>query len=250
MADAIASTLIDTTTALATLVDKLIALPKGSTTTAPHLYVDLEGTNLSRYGKVSILELLVSAHNHVYLIDIHTLGPLAFSTSGTCGKTFKDVLESTDITNAFWDVRNDSDALFAHYGVSVAGVHDVQLMELATRNYSRKFVLGLGKAIQQDISAPHATKQLWNTIKDEGVRLFAPEQGGSHDVFNERPSREEILKYRVQDVVLLPRLWHRYQRKLTPSWAAKVNVATEERVRESQSAKYQPNGKGKALGPW
>jgi len=250
MANKIALTLIDTTVALATLVDKLITLPKGSATSEPHLYVNLEGTNLCRYGKVSILTMLVSALNHVYLIDVHTLGPLVFNTPGTCGKTFKDVLESADITNAFWDVRNDSDALFAHYGVSVAGVQDIQLMELATRSYSRKYVLSLNKAIQQDISASHATKQQWRSINQEGVKLFASRLGGSHYVFNERPLRKAIYKYCVQDVALLPRLWHEYQRMLTSSWATKVKAATAERVRESQGAIYQPHGRSKALGPW
>jgi exonuclease 3'-5' domain-containing protein 1 len=67
-------------------------------------------------------------------------------------QTLKGILESDSIPNVFFDIRNDSDALFSHFGISIAAVHDIQLMELATRNFSKRCISGLSKCIERDIS--------------------------------------------------------------------------------------------------
>jgi hypothetical protein len=51
-------------------------------------------------------------------------------------------------------------------------------------------------------------------------------------------------------VVLLPMLRELYLRRLSAQWKARVVEETEKRVRESQSAGYNPHGREKALGPW
>ncbi|KAL8948658.1 MAG: hypothetical protein Q9222_005169 [Ikaeria aurantiellina] len=86
-----------------------------------------------------------------YLIDIHTLGGRAFTTiDPNTAQTLKAILESDGIPKVFFDVRNDSDALYAHYGIKLAGIKDLQLMELATRAFNKKFVNGLSKCIDKD----------------------------------------------------------------------------------------------------
>ncbi|KAH8701215.1 ribonuclease H-like domain-containing protein, partial [Phaeosphaeriaceae sp. PMI808] len=131
------SSLIDTRAAVASLVDSISDLPKHP----PSIYVDLEGVNLSRHGTISILQLFVLPANQTYLVDIHTLREAAFLTRATNGKTLKAILESDDIPKAFFDVRNDSDALYSHFGISLAGICDIQLMELATRSFSKSSVV-------------------------------------------------------------------------------------------------------------
>jgi len=133
---------------VAFLVEALAKLP----TSPPSLYLDLEGVALSRHGSVSILQLHVSPKDRTFLIDIHSLGETAFSTTGTSGQTLKGILESDTIPKVFFDVRNDSDALFSHYGIKLVCVHDLQLMELATRSFSRRCVNGLTKCIERDIN--------------------------------------------------------------------------------------------------
>lgn len=59
------------------------------------------------------------------MIDIHTLGAKAFLTAGASGQTLKGDLESESIPKAFFDARNDSDALFSHLGINLAGVQDI-----------------------------------------------------------------------------------------------------------------------------
>ncbi|CZR67230.1 uncharacterized protein PAC_17129 [Phialocephala subalpina] len=79
-------------------------------------------------------------------------------------------------------VRCDSDVLFRHFGISLAGIHDIQLMELATRYLSKKFVYGLSKCIERDLSLTAGEKQAWEGVKEKGRKLFAPERGGRRPV--------------------------------------------------------------------
>ncbi|KEF50983.1 uncharacterized protein A1O9_12960, partial [Exophiala aquamarina CBS 119918] len=89
----------------------------------------------------------------VHLIDVPILGAQAFNTSGVEGKTLKDILQDEKIPKVFFDVRNNSDVLFAHFGVALQGVEDVQLMESATRRTmaSRKFSSGLAKCVEENV---------------------------------------------------------------------------------------------------
>ncbi|KAL8997098.1 MAG: hypothetical protein Q9169_003534 [Polycauliona sp. 2 TL-2023] len=119
------SGLIDSPEAITNFIDTLAALPSS----APSLFIDLEGVNLCRNGTVSILQVLVSPGGSTYLIDIHSLGSKAFHTPGVDGQTtLKSILESDAISKVFFDVRNDSDALYAHFGIKLAGIQDLQLM--------------------------------------------------------------------------------------------------------------------------
>lgn len=143
-----ASGMVDTAEAVSSMVDTLSGLPS----TPPSIYVDLEGVNLSRHGTISILQIYVSTTAENYLVDVKTLGEAAFSTKGTSSSnTLKDILESESIPKVFFDVRNDSDALFSHYGIKLQGIHDVQLMEFATRMYPGFYICGLKKCIQRDV---------------------------------------------------------------------------------------------------
>ncbi|KAK0251990.1 hypothetical protein LTR35_018387, partial [Friedmanniomyces endolithicus] len=99
------------------------------------LYVDLEGNNLSRNGTLSLVTILLEPERDFYLVDVTTLGRDAFTTAGAGGRTLKAVLESRDIIKVFFDIRNDSDALFGLFEIHVAGIED-------SRNFSEKNVNG------------------------------------------------------------------------------------------------------------
>lgn len=239
--------LIDTATAMSALVDILDNQP----TTPPSFYIDLEGVNLSRHGTISILQIYVLPNRKAYLVDIHALGEKAFSTLGSAaGLTFKDILESETIPKVFFDVRRDSDALFSHFQIRLAGVQDLQLMEFATRTFPRgTHVNGLARCIEHHASLTAAERSAWAATKERGLRLFAPERGGSYQVFNERPLSEEITRYCVQDVHFLPRLWARYHGRLTKAWEEKVRRASRDRVALSQTPGFNGMGKHMALAP-
>ena len=235
------------------------------------LYLDLEGINLSRYGTVSILTLLVNDGgfhpDRLYLIDIHTLGSLAFTASSASSMTrglnnrpttLKEILESPIHTKVIFDVRNDSDALFSHFGIKLQCVVDLQLMENAARQCSangKRFVHGLSKCMKEDSHLSEDQKRDWETVKDEGRRLFDPQRGGSYEVFNERPLKKEIKAYCEQDVQCLPGLYEVYRARLSigvplgPNWYSEVKAETQNRLNESMSERYEPHGRNKALAP-
>jgi exonuclease 3'-5' domain-containing protein 1 len=79
---------------------------------------------LCRYSTLSILTILIYTGiptRHAYLIDVHTLGAQAFETIGSKYKSLKDVLQDEKIVKVFFDVRNGSDTLFAHFCVALKG---------------------------------------------------------------------------------------------------------------------------------
>ena len=117
---------IDTTKQIGDLVDQLVFYDTPPVPSSPIIYIDLKGVDLCREGTISILTLLVNTGvPKVYLVDVHVLGAQAFNTTGVEKKTLKDILQDESILNVFYDVRNDSDALFAHFGVALRGVEDV-----------------------------------------------------------------------------------------------------------------------------
>lgn len=196
-----------------------------------------------------MLQIFFLPKRFTYLVDVLKLGDLAFTTCGADGHTLKDILESEKILKVIFDVRRDSDALYSHFGVNLDGVHDLQLLELATRGFSRRCVNGLAKCIERDAAMAWDEKSAWKATKEKGLRLFAPEKGGSYQVFNERPLSEAILNYCAQDVQFLPRLWSTYRSKLTPSWEKKVKDATKDRILLSKSPNFQPDGQHMAMAP-
>lgn len=140
---------IDTQPLLQGCIDSLLKLRE----TTPVIYVDLEGVKLSRHGSISIITIYVKRSNIVYLIDVHTLAAACSTTTGTNGiTTLKTIFEDRKITKVFFDVRNDSDALYAQYRVLLAGVIDLQLMELVSRKRGKVYVNGLAKCIERDLT--------------------------------------------------------------------------------------------------
>ena len=120
--------MVDSVTALLSLLDNLTSLPVDP----PSLYLGLEGIRVVRHGSISIISLYVAPTKKIYLIDIHRLGGTAFSITNSNAASLKTILESSTIPKVIFDIRNDSDALFSHYQISVDGIKDLQLMELAS----------------------------------------------------------------------------------------------------------------------
>ncbi|KAE8370988.1 ribonuclease H-like domain-containing protein [Aspergillus bertholletiae] len=237
---------VDSTDNLLSLLDNV----QNAYTSVPHLYLDLEGVDLSRHGSISILTLYIFPLRTVYIIDVLRLGEAAFTTTNADGISLRTILEAPRVKKVMFDVRDDSEALFNHYHISLDGVEDLQLMELATRKYSRKYVSSLAKCIEEDSPIPAAEKAEWKRQKEKMHLLFSHSHGGRREIFNERPLRPEIIQNCANDVDLLPGLYNVYCNKLSIPWEVKVQNATDDRIKLSQSPDYNPNGRDKALGPW
>lgn len=245
--------MVDTQESIIALIDAITSLPANDS----DIYVDLEGVSLGRNGTLSLVTIFLRPGRRAYIVDVHTLGATAFSTTNSAGASLKSILESSLIKKVFFDVRNDSDALFSHFGVELQGVEDVQLMENVLRPLGRdRFLLGLEKTIR--VYAEHmSTEEVheWAAVKDEGGRLFMPRRGGSYEVFNERPMRACLVRYCVNDVQHLPELRDRFAKRLQRRVRGEmlkgmVERETRRRVEESQAEGYEPEGKDKAYGPW
>ena len=254
--------IIDTPKQLADLVDWIIHV-HSDWRYEPALYIDLEGVNLCREGSISILTLAVDngiPTMYVALIDVSTLGHLAFDTAGSKLKSLKQslrtILEDSKIPKVFFDVRNDSDALFAHYGIAMQGVEDVQLMESATRTTteSRRFLNGLNKCVEDNRVHVEIDggidRTRWTQAKAEGERLFKAERGGSYEVFNIRPVPKAIMDYCAGDVQCLPALYRGYRSRTNTKWQDLVKNVSQQRVIDSQLPGYQSHGQHQALAPW
>lgn len=232
---------VDTPTAMAEVIDKLGNLP----TSPPSLNIDLEGINLCRHGSLSILQIYVLSTHKTYLIDVHVLGSKAFSTPGKNKVTLKSIFESPNVPKVFFDVRNDPDALFSFFQIDLRGIQDLQLVELATRRVSRKFVNGLSRCIDRDAPLSIEERLRLVRVKSAGTKLFAPEKRGRYEVFNERPLAKDIVDYCANDVQILPRLWKYYDGKMNMTWRRRVLDESVDRVKLSQTASF--NGKGRHM---
>jgi exonuclease 3'-5' domain-containing protein 1 len=175
--------IINTTKQIGDLVDWLILRHAPPEPYKPTMYIDLEGVDLCRDGSLSILTLLIDTETptiRVSLLDVHLLGSQAFNTTGIKQRTLKDILQDEKIPKVFFDVRNDSDVLFAHFGVALQGVEDIQLMESATKTTtkSRKYLNGLAKCVKEYVLY-EIDQASWKLAKEKGERLFKAEHGGS-----------------------------------------------------------------------
>lgn len=240
-----AVTVVDSVESIRNLIKEIEGLAS-----EPHfLFMDLEGVNLSRHGSIAILQVFVPATDSVYLVDVLTLQSQAFKTPGVTGTTLKTILESSSIPKVCFDIRNDSDALFSHFQINVHGIVDLQLLEFATRPFRGRFLNGLSKCISQMTGTDRAERVEYHRIKDAGQALFAPERGGTYEVFNQRPIPQAIIDYCAQDVTILPKLLTTYAARLTDDLATQVHEETLRRISLSQSPSFNGKGMHMAVGP-
>lgn len=241
---AMSSIIVDTVELVRDLVEHI-----ESAVQKPLIFSDLEGVNLSRDGVIAIMQILVPPNPVVHLVDIHILQKAAFETSGSGGENLRTILESKEYPKVFFDVRNDSDALYSHFQVCLRGVIDLQLLEFAARPRQGKFIKGLAKCISEDAGLEWATSQKWQSTKSEGQNLFAPEKGGKYEVFLERPLSAALREYCAQDVLVMPKLLIVYSRRTKLHLATQINDEALARVVLSQSSNYNGKGRHMAVGP-
>ncbi|KAI4690246.1 hypothetical protein J4E81_007398 [Alternaria sp. BMP 2799] len=250
--------MIDTPQAIVKLIDKLMSIheARDDALDRPVIHISLEGVNLGRTGTISIITLLIHdppSSQQTYLIDVHRLGAQAFTTGGENGTTLKQILEDLDIPKVFFDVRIDSAALFALYGIALEGVQDVQPMDSAARDTAeeRMYLSKLPDCVKRENSG--ISYYRYDTLCREGTAgelLFRVEFGGSPEVFNSRPLPDEIVKYCVGEVACLPVLRNMLWRTRTQDRRDFVHDETERRVVYTHAAEYQSGGTDWVLAPW
>jgi exonuclease 3'-5' domain-containing protein 1 len=211
---------------------------------ASALYLNIEGLNLSRHGTVSIITILVHPSNQVQLIDVLALGDLAFSTASEDGKTLQSILEDHSICKYIWDVRNDANALWFHFGVSLGGTPDLQLLENASRAEDKTYIRSLEMCIQNDLKLGFMVTSRWLRTKQDIKKFMRT------DIFSVRPMDLKTMEYCQNDIIHLPALREVYIVRTKPEWLTKAKEESENRVTLARSPEYDPSSERKKLGPW
>lgn len=213
--------------------------------------VDIEGVQLCRYGRVSIVQMLKDGGDTIWLLDVTVLGKSAFVHEDIEGRSIKRLLECVEIKKIFYDVRMDADALYHIYGVDMKNVLDLQVLELAWRGSNgrdTRFLNGLKRSLEDYVRPPLA----WRRTKEAGVKLFKPEEGGSYAVFEERPLDARILAYCAQDVSYLHPLEKGLRNSLGrigSSWSQRVDMETTRRLEFAKGPVMLQPGRHKAIAP-
>jgi exonuclease 3'-5' domain-containing protein 1 len=208
------------------------------------LGVDLEGENLGRNGTATILQVYCNRNKKTYIIDLLTLQNSAFSIRAPGStRTLRRILESPRIRKYFHDVRNDSDALYFHFGISLKNTLDTQLMENVTFHVEsgtsvdaiNKFnISGLPKCIQRDGGLDAEQLAEWNETKDSFK--------GDYTLMSKRPMTDRTIKYCVNDVKFLLRLADFYESRADEKQRRMYTIESESRITLSKSDAYNPEG--------
>jgi exonuclease 3'-5' domain-containing protein 1 len=225
--------LLDTEEAVARVTAQLLAA-------GTPVAVDFEGRDLCRAGKLDLMQL--SDGTRTWLVDVTTLGEAAFSAGA------RALLESEAVLKVGYDGRADADALHHLHQTKLTNVYDVQIASCkrqdAIQGRRDRFVHGLGKSIDAFLRGDRARQVELAVVKDAGRKLFAPELGGSYDVWAERPLSAALIEYAANDVALLLEMreaWERY----SPT-DANVNTSSA-RIRKAVHGPCPAKGRQMAL---
>ena len=184
--------------------------------------VDCKGNNLGRVGSLDILTI-GTLNRKVFLFDIAKLGSHAFDFG------LRELLESENMTKLMYDCRNDSDALAHLYKVKLAGVLDLQLVELDKRpkfkrRNGKKFpgLKSLRESFDEYIDddktgelKERVSEQIWNA------------QLSGATIWDKRPLDTEFENYCAVDTVKLFTLQKVFKKKMDKD---RMLEATRERI--------------------
>ncbi|KAH7024166.1 hypothetical protein EDB80DRAFT_770824 [Ilyonectria destructans] len=194
--DGFSTVVVGSDKALKSLAENLAGLA----TKPLSLYLDAVGLGTNQ---VIDLELLILPKKTIYIVKTNRLGTKALSVTSDSGTSLRSFLGSESVPKVAFDIRGLSRILFHRYNLSLDGMYDLQLMELASRDMkeSKKYLAGLAKCIDRDIPSTNPTKQCW----------LQPNDSTNMHLFN---SLGHVTRDTMRQVELFPSLWSVYRRKL------------------------------------
>lgn len=198
-------------------VDKCREITSRLVKEGKEIAVDFEGIDLCRDGELCLIQCAQKDDNgRVYLFDIVAMNKAAFTEGG-----LKELLESSHVKKVIYDGRGDADALYHQFEVSLLNVYDLQICSVKRQETLEcrpdKFVHGLGKAMNRFLEHDFHRSVDIQHVKKAGKELFAPEKGGSYEVWKVRPLHPDLIKYASLDVEILHDMksaWERFSPEL------------------------------------
>eukprot|EP00927_Polykrikos_kofoidii_P049771 TRINITY_DN43784_c0_g1_i1.p1 TRINITY_DN43784_c0_g1~~TRINITY_DN43784_c0_g1_i1.p1 ORF type:complete len:507 (+),score=58.43 TRINITY_DN43784_c0_g1_i1:157-1677(+) len=206
------------------------------------LAVDFEGLRLCRHGALCLVQMTCSDDpTLVYVLDVYLLGSRTFTMATPRGTSMKGLLEDLNIRKVWFDPRNDVDALYHQFGIMPRGIFDLQLAEVADRRkrgLTVNYVQGLYKCLTMCHSLTPEQKVFADRINTLGKSLFEPQNGGSYEIFQQRPLNPVILVYAAHDSRYMLTLHEQYVASIGKSWVQRVLQAGDHRGRWCLSGDY------------
>eukprot|EP00854_Cymbomonas_tetramitiformis_P031163 gene31163-39113_t len=203
--------------------------------------IDFEGVDLCRHGELCIAQL--ATNENVWIVDVHTMSEKAFGDG-----RLRQLLESPSVMKVGYDGRADSDALFHLHNTRMTNFYDLQIASCmrqdALEGCRDRFVHGLGKATAEYLRMSGESAQLSEAAKNKGKTLFAPELGGSYDVWKKRPLDPALMEYAAGDVKILHKMkaaWLEY------SPESRNTSASAMRIQKAINASKAPKGRHMAI---
>lgn len=171
--------------------------------------VIIPGGGFGRNGNLSFLSMTIISMNKTYLFDVWTLKLETFERKNEDGVSLKQVLESENIIQLWWDVRSDWDTLYHVFDIQIGKVRDLQLMEFLSRTGSQNTnIYGLARTMREEGKAFMGREELeeWLYAKQSGSNYFK-----EHDwkPLVERPINETARSYIAGDTNCLFQLHNR-----------------------------------------
>mmetsp|Transcript_11939 Transcript_11939/g.18818 ORF Transcript_11939/g.18818 Transcript_11939/m.18818 type:complete len:286 (-) Transcript_11939:73-930(-) len=177
------------------------------------LALDCEGKCLGRTGEISVIQL-ANAKGSCCVFDV--LGSPDPDVVGF----LKAILEDENIIKIIHDCRADSDALYHHLGIRLAGVHDTQAWHCALQPQS--FRLNLNNMLKNYNCATNNDRDT-NVYKDDPA------------FWCKRPMSEAMVAWAAADVKVLHTLFEA-QRSRTGKMQRNCKAACELYLREMRDA--------------
>ena len=207
---------------------KALAELRGKLERNTRLAVDCEGVSLSRKGELTVI--VVATEEKAYIFDVVKLGRAVF-TEG-----LGEILEDKSREKLTFDCREDSDALWHQFNVKLAGVLDLQLLEILYRRKAGRFVSSWGTRPGQRTGALVNVNGFRRCIEDylRDADLIRKKDKGvlaiKHDreVWKKRPLSDDLLHYATVDTVSMFPLYNKLKSgAMNEDEQARLRVASE-----------------------
>jgi len=158
--------------------------------------VDCEGTNLSRHGKVCLLQ--IATERETFLFDVLSLGSTTFEHG------IENILQDHKIMKVMHDCRADSDALFHQFSVRLANVYDLQTVHALHQKVSESWT-PKNRASLTDLVKAYAPQEA-NALAYK-VKL-RPQFKDNPTMWEQRPLSQLLINYACADVRMMFPVYH------------------------------------------